>query len=194
MRPLPRAISVWQGSLWVADTLNFRLQQFALQSGELVASFGRLGAASGEMPRLKGLDVDADGTLWISDAYLDEVALYDTDGTFLTALGGSGAGPGEFSFPAGIAAHPDGRIAVVDSLNRRLQIFRLLSPGSAPGSRRSCPGGWRRRPGPRSGCPPGAGPRRRPRPRHPRCERPGRRWHPLPRPRRDRPTCRRLLP
>jgi hypothetical protein len=41
-------------------------------------------------------------------------------------LGGTGVEPGEFSFPSGIAAHPDGRVAVVDSLNRRVQVFRLL--------------------------------------------------------------------
>ena len=35
----------------------------------------------------------------------------------------TGAEPGRFSFPAGIAAHPDGRVAVVDSFNLRLQIF-----------------------------------------------------------------------
>ena len=32
------------------------------------------------------------------------------------AFGAAGSGPGEFSFPAGIASHPDGRVAVVDSL------------------------------------------------------------------------------
>ena len=46
---------------------------------------------------------------------------------------GTGDEPGRFSFPAGIAAHPDGRIAVVDSLNRRVQVFRLV--GAPPGRR-----------------------------------------------------------
>jgi hypothetical protein len=46
------------------------------------------------------------------------------------SLGRTGTEPGEFSFPAGIAAHPDGRVAVVDSLNRRLQVFRVLAPGA----------------------------------------------------------------
>ena len=65
------------------------------------------------------------GNLWVSDAHLDQVALYRGDGTFLTSVGGSGSEPGQFSFPAGIAAHEDGRVAVVDSLNQRIQIFKV---------------------------------------------------------------------
>jgi hypothetical protein len=44
----------------------------------------------------------------------------------MMSLGGSGGAPGQFSFPAGIAAHSDGRIAVVDAFNLRVQVFRLI--------------------------------------------------------------------
>ena len=60
------------------------------------------------------------------DAFLNQIALFRPDGTFLMAFGGEGTAVGQFSFPAGIAAHPDGRVAVVDSLNKRVQIFSLL--------------------------------------------------------------------
>ncbi len=122
----PTVIAPGLGKLWVGDTLNFRVQGFQPLTGEFSSSFGRLGDSPGEMPRLKGLAIDADGRLWISDAHLEQIAIYSQDGVFLTALGGPGRGPGDFSFPAGLAAHPDGRMAVVDSLNRRLQIFRLV--------------------------------------------------------------------
>ena len=59
------------------------------------------------------------------DLRSDDRKRYQPDGTFLAALGGSGSGPGEFAFPAGIAIHADGRVAVIDSLNRRVQVFRL---------------------------------------------------------------------
>ena len=79
--------------------------------------------SSGEMPRLKGIAGGRLDTIWITDAILDQVAVFRTDGEFLMAFGGNGDGPAQFSFPAGIAAHRDGRIAVVDSLNRRVQTF-----------------------------------------------------------------------
>lgn len=122
-------------SLWVGDTLNFRVQRLDPVTGAPLAELGRLGDSPGELPRLKGVAVDAQGAVWVADAYLDRVALFQADGTFLLSVGRPGGAPGELSFPAGIAAHPDGRVAVVDSLNRRIQVFRRLAPpreGAAP--------------------------------------------------------------
>ncbi len=142
----PAAVAVGAASLWVGDTLNFRIQRFEPVSGEHLASFGRIGDAAGEMPRIKGLAVDRAGHLWLSDAYLDQVALYEGAGTFLMALGGRGGTAGKFSFPAGIAVHPDGRVAVVDSLNRRIQVFRTLDPPStSPDTRVAAPPGRKAR-------------------------------------------------
>ncbi len=130
----PTALALGLGSMWVADTLNFRLQRFDPDSGDFQDAFGRLGNAAGEMPRLKGVAIDAAARVWVTDAYLDQIALYRADGTFLMSIGGRGTRPGEFSFPAGIAAHPDGRIAVVDSFNRRIQIFQQQRPVDASGA------------------------------------------------------------
>jgi sugar lactone lactonase YvrE len=130
----PAALTVHDESLWIGDTLNFRLQRLDGRTGRFLATFGRLGSAGGETPRVKGIAVDARGHLWVSDAHTDMVSLYTEDGTFLMDLGAHGTRPGELSFPAGIAAHADGRVAVVDSLNRRLQIFRLVAAASAQGS------------------------------------------------------------
>ena len=121
----PTTLAIAGESLWVGDTLNFRLQQLGLD-GSFRSVMGALGDAPGEMPRIKGLAADAGGNLWITDGYLDQVALYRRDGRFLTALGGRGTGAGEFSFPVGVAASGSGKVAVVDSWNRRVQIFRLL--------------------------------------------------------------------
>ena len=119
------AIAIAGDTLWVGDTLNFRIQRISLSSGEALSAFGQLGDASGETPRIKGIAVDRDGNLWVADALLDEVSLYKQSGEYLMGLGESGAEPGQFSFPAGVSAHSDGRVAIVDSLNRRVQIFRL---------------------------------------------------------------------
>lgn len=128
----PTSLTLDGAGLWVGDTLNFRLQRLDPATGEPLGGFGRLGDAAGEMPRIKGLAVDAAGRLWVADAHLDQVALFAHDGTFLMAIGRTGGLPGEFSFPAGVAAHPDGRVVVADSLNRRLQLFASV-PGTVEG-------------------------------------------------------------
>ncbi len=121
----PTSLAWTDDSLWIGDSMNFRVQELDHATGEYLGHFGRLGDAPGDMPRIKGLAVDTLGQLWISDAHLDQVWLYRADGTFLMSLGQAGSAAGEFSFPAGIAA-AGGRMAVADSLNRRVQVFREL--------------------------------------------------------------------
>lgn len=130
----PAALALDATSIWVGDTLNFRVQRLDGDDGGFRSSFGRLGDAVGETPRVKGIAVDAAGRLWVTDAHLDAVALFTPEGRLLLEIGGPGAEPGEFSFPAGIAAHADGRVAIADSFNRRVQVLRLdlARPGGAP--------------------------------------------------------------
>jgi len=128
----PTAITRAEGSIWVGDTLNFRVQELDATEASLaaIAEFGQIGDTAGAMPRLKGIAVDRLGNLWVSDAWLDQVSLYTREGALLMSLGGKGRAAGRFSFPAGIAAHDDGRVAVVDALNRRVQIFAVLDRNS----------------------------------------------------------------
>lgn len=121
----PAAITLSGSSLYVGDTLNFRVQQIEAASGSFVASVGGLGDGAGDTPRIKGVAVDAAHRLWISDAHLDRLSVFGPDGKFVAEIGGPGNGEGQFSFPAGLAIAADGRIAVVDSLNRRIQILRV---------------------------------------------------------------------
>jgi len=112
-------------AVWVGDTLNFRVQKLGFDGGSLRV-FGTAGDSPGDMPRIKGIAIDSDGDVWISDAQLDQVAIYSPTGEFLMDLGRTGIEPGEFRFPAGLASRGR-RVAVADSLNARVQIFRVLT-------------------------------------------------------------------
>lgn len=127
----PTAVAIAGTSLFVGDTLNFRVQQLDLSTGRFVAAFGTLGDAAGDTPRIKGVAVDEGGRIWVSDGYLDQLAVYTATGAFITDIGRTGHSPGEFALPAGVAAHASGRVAVADSLNRRVQVLRVV-PGASP--------------------------------------------------------------
>jgi len=67
------------------------------------------------------LAVGADG-LYIADAMDCAVKVFSLEGRFLRSFGRKGDGPGELSFPSGIALAPHGAV-VADKLNFRLQSF-----------------------------------------------------------------------
>ena len=67
------------------------------------------------------LAVDAD-RLYIADAMDCAVKIFTKDGRFLSSVGRKGAGPGELSFPSGVAT-AGSSIVVADKLNFRIQTF-----------------------------------------------------------------------
>jgi DNA-binding beta-propeller fold protein YncE len=69
----------------------------------------------------------------VTDSLTDNVQIFDNKGRLLLVLGGPGSGPGQFSVPAGICVDQSGKLYVSDSLNRRVQIFRLLDAGAEDG-------------------------------------------------------------
>ncbi len=122
----PVALARFGENILVGDTLNFRVQEIDAETGLGKGSFGSLGDSAGETPRIKGLALGIDGTIWVSDAHLDVVAVFDHQGHYLMQMGEHGTGEGEFDFPAGLAISADGRIAVVDAFNRRIEVFRMV--------------------------------------------------------------------
>ena len=49
--------------------------------------------------------------------------VFDADGQPIHALGSKGTGPGQLSYPTGLAVDREGRIVVTDSANHRIQVF-----------------------------------------------------------------------
>ena len=112
------------GRLYVTDSMNFRVQILTPQ-GRYISSFGHLGDGSGDMNRPKGIAIDSEGHLYVVEGLHDVVQIFDRDGRFLLHFGEPGHGDGEFWLATGIAIADD-RIYVVDSSNRRVQVFEYL--------------------------------------------------------------------
>ena len=95
------------GSLYVSDTLNARVQKLD-REGRVLQVIGALGESVGEMVRPKGIAVDRAGRLYVADAATDSVQIFDSTGQLLLMLGGPGADPGDLSLPAKVALSYDG--------------------------------------------------------------------------------------
>jgi sugar lactone lactonase YvrE len=113
------------GSLVVADSLNFRVQRLSLD-GSPLACFGRKGNAAGDLALPKGVAVDANGSIWVVDAQFENVQAFTPAGELLMALGKEGHKPGEFWLPAGICVDGQNRMWIADRENGRVQVFAIL--------------------------------------------------------------------
>ena len=116
--------------LSVADTMNFRIQQFTLD-GQFVGKFGEMGAQLGQFARPKGVAVDSDGHIYVVDAAFGNVQIFEdsAEHPLLLFVGQVGSEPGQFMLPAGMFIDEEDRIYVADGYNRRVQVFEYLKHG-----------------------------------------------------------------
>lgn len=81
------------------------------------------GAEETQFGDISALAVDDAGSVYVGDRANYEVRKFDRNGAFVMSLGGRGSGPGEFTSVSGVAVLEDGRVAVVDSEERRVSLF-----------------------------------------------------------------------
>ncbi|MBP9198427.1 MAG: hypothetical protein KBF47_00350 [Gemmatimonadales bacterium] len=126
------------GTMYVSDQLNFRVQAFD-PDGRFLRQVGRLGDQPGSFTRPKGVAVDSEGHLYVVDGSFSNVQVFDTQGRLLLAFGRLGNGEGEHWLPIGIAIDARDRILVADRYNNRVQIYQYLAStepeAAAPGGR-----------------------------------------------------------
>jgi hypothetical protein len=88
----------------------------------------RIGMADGEAAyqfgEIVGIDVDADGRIYVLDQQAHEVRVFFADGRFSHAMGKAGSGPGELGQAAGpVFVGPDGVVAVPDIMQQRITLY-----------------------------------------------------------------------
>lgn len=136
------------GSLYVADFYNHRVQELD-SAGKFIRQWGKTGKpgrGSGEMRYPTGVALTPAGSLVVADAYNNRIQEFAPNGAFVRKWGGPFAVgiPGPFNswFHEAIGAEVlgDGRIAIADFFNNRIQIFtadgRFLTSFGESGSGR----------------------------------------------------------
>ncbi len=135
----PRAVAVdSQGLIYVADSGNNRIQVFN-PDGSFLRQWGSLckldtqegcqGAGDGQFNEPWGIAVGADGSVYVSDTWNHRIQKFTSEGQFVKKWGVFGSTGGElgesnlFYGPRSLAIGRDGNLAVMDTGNKRIQVF-----------------------------------------------------------------------
>jgi len=101
------------GSVWVADTGNHRIQRFR-SDGTFVAAFGRRGSELGQFIDPIGMAIAPDGTLYVGEYGNRRIQRLTADGQPLSAWSVGGVGGSAVGLPLGLAVSVDGTVTVAD--------------------------------------------------------------------------------
>ena len=132
------------GSLYVADSRNHRIQHLATDGSVLQSWGGFADASQGSAPEGMfnepwGVAVGPDGSVYVSDTWNHRVQKFTSDGEFLSTWGVSGLADSPYSFygPRGIAVDNKDRVYVADTGNNRIVVYdgkgEYLTQFGAPG-------------------------------------------------------------
>lgn len=127
----PRGMKVApDGSLYVADSRNHRIQHIAADGSVIKAwgAFGDVNAGSGTNGAFNepwDVAIGKDGSVYVSDTWNHRIQKFTADGKFLMKWGffGQGESPEAFWGPRGLAVDQNGRLYVMDTGNKRVVIF-----------------------------------------------------------------------
>jgi sugar lactone lactonase YvrE len=127
----PKGVTVdKEGNIYVADTLNHRIQKFD-KAGKFLLAFGSKGEGDGQFNEPWGVAVDSQGNIFVADTWNHRIQKFDKDGRFITKWGNGlvdtrglpDGQPSVFYGPRAIAIDKDDNLYVTDTGNKRIQKF-----------------------------------------------------------------------
>ena len=120
------------GSVFVADTWNHRIQKFS-PSGEFLLTWG-FGISQTDDPfgfyGPRAVAVDLQGRVFVTDTGNKRIVVFDSQGNYINKYGMPGLLPGEFDEPVGLAVDENDILYVADTWNQRIQAFIIAADGS----------------------------------------------------------------
>jgi DNA-binding beta-propeller fold protein YncE len=112
------------GSVYVADTWNYRVQKFSAK-GNYLLTLGATGSMPGyQLYGPRAVAVDSRGRVFVTDTGNKRIVIFDSHGEYVDQIGSGGFESGQFDEPVGLAVGPNGRLYVADTWNQRIQVFQ----------------------------------------------------------------------
>ena len=108
--------------VYVVDILNTRVQRFT-ETGQWNANIAGWGVLPGNLFRPKGVSLDHNGLIYVTDSYMDVIQVF-RDQQFLYALGDESDKPRKFTAPGGIYINQS-RIYVVEMFAKKVGVYEL---------------------------------------------------------------------
>lgn len=129
----PRGVAVApDGSIYVADSRNHRIQHFS-SDGQLLHAWGSFADAAAGLEQAPGgtfnepwgVAVAPDGAVYVSDTWNHRIQKFTADGRFISMWGyfGQAEKPEAFWGPRGLAVDSRGQVYVADTGNKRIVVF-----------------------------------------------------------------------
>ena len=112
----PFGIAIRGSVLYVVDQGNNRIQKMTT-SGKFISKFGTSGSGAGQLSTPRGICLDRDGRVFVSDSGNNRVSVFEADGTFACHI------TGNFSGPWGLTFDPSGNLQVANYGNGYITIF-----------------------------------------------------------------------
>lgn len=115
------------GDVWVTDGFelhggNSRLLKFTA-SGAAAGAWGRFGSQAGQFMEPEGVALDANGNVYVADAFNERVQILRSSGTYVTEIPIPPFKRGWGSVVTGVATDSRGRVFVVSPTLQRVMVF-----------------------------------------------------------------------
>lgn len=98
--------------------------------GKCLRQFGQPGKQKGKLATAYGIAADRAGNWLVIETGAHRVSVFAADGSFITAFGEKGRGPGQLKMPLSVCVDNDGRILVGDYCYR-VQVFGFCNSEAA---------------------------------------------------------------
>ncbi len=123
---LPRGLAVNGADLFVADTLNHRVQRFGLAKKNPLMSIGGEGSGVGQLKFPKDVAVDNQGRIIVADSGNYRVQIFSSAGVFMQEITAESLGLGVYDAfaPVGVAVGSTGELFVTDEAGHRVVVLR----------------------------------------------------------------------
>jgi DNA-binding beta-propeller fold protein YncE len=115
-----------QNYLYIVDVINTRVQVLN-PDGLFVNFIGGWGVEKGEFFRPKGVTVDINGRIYVSDSYMGVIQIFTATGEFYAAIGEPVSGKvKKFKTPVGIYVDRRNRLYVVEMFANKVGVYRQV--------------------------------------------------------------------